>query len=111
MSVPCPPIRWPAFLEDAGPAEDATILLSATAQVGDTQFRVIAMRVEPRLRFMPDYKLNVDPAAYNQGMLETLLADLGDIGESDHAATVQLSTGLYVMWMIAATTDAAREQD
>jgi hypothetical protein len=101
MSIPCPPIRWPSTLEDAGPPEDPTILLSATAQVAGTPFRLTAIRVDPRLRFMPDYQQDVDPAAYPES-LEALLEDVGNLSDTDCVTTIRLETGPYVMWMAPA---------
>ena len=107
MSIPCPPLRWPSTLEEAGPPEDPTILLSATAQAAEAPFRITAIRVDPRLRFMPDYRPGVDPAAYPE-TLEMLLALAGDLSDTDHAVTIHLETGPYVMWMTAAPSDASQ---
>ena len=54
MPVPCLPMQLPSTLQESGAAEDPTIVLSGTAQIGSTPFRIVAIRVEPRLRFMPD---------------------------------------------------------
>ncbi len=65
MSTPCLPIHWPTMFEETGPAEDPTMTLSATAHIGATPFRAVAIRVEPRLRFMPDYRPDLADMAYD----------------------------------------------
>lgn len=62
----------------------------------------MAIRVEPRLRFMPDYRSDLDHTVYNPGMLETLLEELGEIADTDHPLTIELATGSYVMWVTPA---------
>lgn len=99
MSIPCPPISWPSVLEETGPAEDPTITLSGMARVGSTPLQIVAIRIEPRLRFMPDYKSDVDSATYNHAQLEVLLEELGNIAETDAPEVVELSSGRYVMWI------------
>ncbi len=101
MSIPCPPIQWPSGLEETGPPEDPTILLSGTALVGSMPFRITAIRVEPRLRFMPDYRQELE-GVYDRETLETLLEELGMIGETDHPHIIELAPGSYVMWMTSA---------
>jgi hypothetical protein len=103
MSVPCLPVQWPKTLEESGPAEDPGIVLSGTAQVGSTPFRITAIRVEPRLRFMPDYKADLEDAVYDREVLETLLEELGEVADTDHPRTLELATGVYVMWMVPAS--------
>jgi hypothetical protein len=102
MSVPCLPMRWPSTLEENGPAEDPAIVLSGTAQVGSTPFRIMAIRVEPRLRFMPDYRADLGDEVYDREVLETLLEELGEIADTDHPRTLELATGVYVLWMAPA---------
>ncbi len=102
MSVPCPPMEWPSTLEEAGPAEDPTIVLAGAAQIGGTPFRVTAIRVEPRLRSMPDYRPGLDPIVYECDVLERLLDDLGEVANTDHPRTIELSAGAYVMYMTSA---------
>ncbi len=100
MPVPCLPIQWPSTLQESGPAEDPTIVLSGTAQVGSTPFRIVAIRVEPRLRFMPDYKSDIAGTIYDREVLETLLEELGEVSDTDHPLTLELATGVYVLWMV-----------
>lgn len=102
MSIPCPSITWPSVLEEIGPAEDPTIALAGMASVGSTPFRITAIRVEPRLKFMPDYRPDLDRAAYGPVNLETLLEELGEVADTDHAATIRLESGPYVFWMTPA---------
>jgi hypothetical protein len=103
MSVPSLQVQWPSTLEESGPAEDPSIVLSGTAQVGSTPFRITAIRVEPRLRFMPDYKADLGDAVYEREVLETLLEELGEVANTDNPQTLELATGVYVMWMAPAS--------
>jgi hypothetical protein len=103
MSVPCLPVQWPSTLEESGPAEDPSIVLAGTAQVGTTPFRIMAIRVEPRLKFMPDYKADLDDAVYDREALETVLEELGEVSNTDHPRTLELATGVYVMCMAPAS--------
>jgi hypothetical protein len=102
MSVSCPSMEWPSTLEEIGPTEDAAIMLSGSARVGRTPFRVVAIRVEPRLRFTPDYRPDLKRAVYDSKMLETLLEEMGEVADTDNLRTVELATGSYVMWMAPA---------
>ncbi len=90
------------MLEEAGPAEDTALMLSGSARIGRTAFRIVAIRVESRLKFTPDYRSNLNHAVYDRQMLETLLAALGEIADTDHLPTIELATGSYVMWMAPA---------
>ena len=111
MSTPCPPIRWPAEFEETGPAEDPSIILSAFAHVGSIPFRIVAIRIEPRLRFMPDYRPDRAPTAYDSVTLEALLGEVGEIAGTDHPRTVELGTGSYVMWMVPEPEPGENEVD
>ena len=103
MSIPCLRIQWPTALEETGPPEDPTIMLLGSAHMGTTPFKVLAIRVNARLKFMPDYRPDLPEAVYESGKLEVLLAELGEIAATDHPGTIALETGSYVMWMAPAS--------
>jgi hypothetical protein len=108
MSISCPPIQWPTTLVETGPPEDPALLLAGTAYVGSIPFRVTAVRVEPRLKFMPDCKSDeVDPAYCRR--LECLLEELAEVADSDHPPTVELETGTYAFWMTSASEATAAD--
>jgi hypothetical protein len=109
MTVACPSIEWPRFLEECGPAEDADIVLKGTAHIGATPLEVIAIRIDPRLRRAPDYRPDVPEAAYQTAALETTLEELEYLTEELAAVTgaaerslVRLPAGDYVMWVLPA---------
>lgn len=96
MSIPLLSLDWPAALDEIGPEQDPTILLSGAAQIGRTLFRIMAIRVQPDLRFMPDFQPD---AEYDTDALETKLEDLAVIADTDHPGEVELAGGRYVVWM------------
>lgn len=99
-SIPCPPIVWPSTLVTAGPAEDPSIMLTGTARVGPANFRIVAIRAEPRLRFMPDYRAGFDDDVYDRPRLEMLLQELAELSDIDDPPVLNFSTGSYVLYMI-----------
>jgi hypothetical protein len=56
----------------------------------------MAIRVQPDLRFMPDYQPEID---YDTGALETRLEDLAVVADTDHPGVVALAGGSYAVWM------------
>jgi hypothetical protein len=106
MSIPCPPIQWPSMLMEKGPTADPAVLLSGTAIIGSIPFRITAIRVESRLKFMPDCRSDdIDPAYRER--LECLLEELAEVADSDHPETVELETGSYALWMTSASEAGA----
>lgn len=103
MSIPCPPIQWPIALDETGPIGDPGIVLSGIAHIGSIPFRIVAVPVEPRLRFMPDYRPDLADEVYDRERLETLLEELGEIADTDHPRIIELGGACYVMWI---TTEA-----
>lgn len=101
MSISCPPIEWPSMLAETGPAEDPAVMLSGTAYLGSVPFRVTAVRVEPRLKFMPDCRSeDLDPA-YCEHLIY-LLEELAELADTGHPRTIELATGTYALWMTSA---------
>ena len=109
MAVPCPRLEWPPFLEEGGPPEDPSILLTGTARIGGTAVAVVAIRISPGRTRMPDYRQDVPAAAYEAAALETILDELeylaqeiGAVMAGGEPGLVQLATGPYVMGVLPA---------
>lgn len=109
MAVACPPIEWPGFLEEKGPAEDPEIVLKGTVRIGGAPLEVVAIRVDLDRRRVPDYKRGVPMAAYEAAALETTLEELEYVTEALGALTgaaarsvVRLATGSYVFCVLPA---------
>jgi hypothetical protein len=107
MAVSCPPLEWPPFLEEGGPAEDPSIVLTGTARIGGTSVAVVAIRIAAGRTRVPDYRPDVPEAAYEAGALETILEELDYLAQQVGALTapaetgiVRLATGTYVMGML-----------
>jgi hypothetical protein len=56
MAVKCPALEWPGTLEERGPSEDPSILLTGTARLGGTPVAIMAVRINAEFRPLPDYK-------------------------------------------------------
>jgi len=109
VTVPCPTVEWPSFLEECGPAEDPSILLRGTARIGGTRVAVVAIRIKPELRRAPDYRQDVPSAAYETGALDTMLEEfeyltdeLTVVAGGAGRSIVRLQTGPYVMGVLPA---------
>ena len=113
MSVECPPCRWPALLEERGPPEDPSILLTGTARIGNTALQIVAIRINPALRFAPDYRREVPEGSYQANdldeILETVLeefeyvsSEFEELIEENRSTIVELATGRYVVCVIPA---------
>jgi hypothetical protein len=109
MAVSCPALEWPNYLDECGPAEDPTILLSGTARIGGTPVAVVAIRINPGLRRCPDYRKDLPAAVYETGALEAILEELEYMTEelsvvtgSGERSIVDLAEGRYAMWVLPA---------
>ena len=113
MTVPCPACEWPTSLDERGPAEDPSILLTGTARFGEATLQVVAIRVNRVSRASPDYKPEVSEECYQAGGLDVALEEAFD--ELDCAAdqlseflsasrqnVVTLSERPYRLWLLSA---------
>lgn len=111
MAVRCPAWRWPEELEERGPVDDPSILLTGVARIGEVPMRIVAIRIDATLRWSPDYRSNVAKDTYRASeidqMLETTLedvqsvaTDLGDLMGDGRLAVVELPTGPYRVWVM-----------
>lgn len=117
MPVRCPPCQWPAALEERGPPEDASILLTAAARFGDAAMQIVAIRINTELRWAPDYKPEVAAAAYQangfDAMLETVLEELENVGAAfgellgeSRSSILELPPGRYRVAILPAAFGA-----
>ena len=113
MTLEFPASRWPAVLEERGPSEDPSILLTGMAQVGGKELRIVAIRVNPTLRSAPDYKRDVGQEAYLANgysiALEVALEEFECIGlrlidllGEDRSSLIELATGRYAILIMPA---------
>ncbi|HUN45355.1 MAG TPA: hypothetical protein VMU85_02495 [Stellaceae bacterium] len=119
MPVPCPACRWPTALEERGPAEDPSILLTGTASIGDALLQVVAIRIDPTLRWALDYKRGVAAASYKANALsatletfleesESIASELDELLGERRPSIVQLATGPYKVWILPARREFSR---
>jgi hypothetical protein len=104
MTVPCPVPEWPESLEEAGPAEDRSILLRGAVSIGRIRFSVTAVRVDP-IRFGPDFRGDRNLSIYAGFDLSELLGVVAELIGEAVPSTVQLETGRYVLWMLPGTEE------
>jgi hypothetical protein len=116
VAVECPACVWPAVLEERGPAEDPSILLTGAAQIGDAGVQIVAIRINSTLRWSPDYKRSVDEVSYQANglneVLETTLEELqsvasewGDLLGEGSSGLVELATGPYRFWVLPVSAE------
>jgi hypothetical protein len=105
MPVPTPSIKWPAAFVEAGPPEDAAILLTADAQIAGIVFKVMALRMRAGLR-MPDYRDGVAESTYEVAM-DGMLDDIEDLVDSLEPELIVLNGTQYLLWMVP----GARKED
>ena len=116
MSIPFPPCVWPATLDERGPKEDPSILLTGTAKIGNAPARIIAIRISRTLRRTPDYRQDVPAGIYGvndlDAGLETFLENAEDLTEElsdvlgEHVPSiVQLEPGAYMLWILPLAPD------
>jgi hypothetical protein len=105
MTVPCPVPEWPESLEEAGPAEDRSILLQGRISIGRSKFSVTAVRVDP-IRFGPDFRADRNLSIYADYELSDLLGVVAELVGEGEPSTVPLGTGLYVLWVLPGTEEA-----
>jgi hypothetical protein len=117
MTINCPPCLWPTFLEEKGPSDDPSILLTGTARIGNAALQIIAIRIKPTLRSTLDCKPNVAQESYQANDLDTVLgtvldeleytsAEIGNLFGEDHLTTIELSPGLYRVWAMSTSFGA-----
>jgi hypothetical protein len=117
MPIPFPRSAFPAMLEERGPREDPSILLTGPAEIGGASARIIAIRVSRSLRWTPDYKNAVPAESYRRARLdaslETFLENVEDLAVElsdelgDYVPSIMhLDAGFYMMWILPLRPDA-----
>ncbi len=113
MPIPCPPVVWPDMLEERGPPEDTSILLTGAARIGGTPAQIVAIRIEPGMGWEADFRRDVADERYAANGLDVVLettleamqlvaSELDEtLGDSD-ASVVKLATGTYKLWVMPA---------
>ena len=99
MTVPLPAPEWPAVLRQEGPPEDRSILLRGEVSLGSTRFTLTAIRVDP-IRFGPDFRPDQSLSVYADYQLPALLDIVAELMGTEEPSTLQLTGGLYLLWML-----------
>jgi hypothetical protein len=122
MSIPFPPCVYPATLDERGPKEDPSILLTGMAAIGNAPALVIAIRISRTPRRTPDYRHDVPTKMYSVNNIDVGLKtfpgnsdDLTDepsdaLGEQV-PSIVQLEPGTYMLWILPLTPDSGSAFD
>jgi len=111
VAVECPACVWPNILEERGPSEDPSILLTGKARIGDTDARIVAIRVNSAQEWAPDFRRSVAEDSYHENGLDEVLrmaldefqavaSELGDLLGDSRPSVVELATGHYSVWVI-----------
>jgi hypothetical protein len=114
MTVECPLFELPDMLEERGPDEDPTILLTGVARIGRAPAHVVAIRINNTLRWDPDFRRAVANGAYHAGgfdeilektldELQVIASELEDILSDAESSVVDLATGQYRVFLIPAS--------
>jgi len=115
MPVQFPESSWPAVLDERGPPEDPAILLTGMASVGGAAVQVVAIRIDPSLRWTPDYRPDVAEGRYRadgladliEGAIEDLDSVSAEFRESlgDSGSDIVMLAGRsYMVWLVSATS-------
>jgi hypothetical protein len=116
MSVQFPASIWPTILDERGPPEDPTILLTGMASIGGASVQIVAIRIDPSLRWAPDYRPEVAEGRYRAeglaDLIEGAIEDLDSVaaefretlGES-RSDIVTLAGQSYMIWLVSAASD------
>lgn len=99
MPVSLPEPVWPTELLEAGPQEDASILLSGAAEIGKAPYRVLAVRLNPSTLAI-DYRADIEEDIYDEYQLEDRLDELTFLDDIDKSVLVPMAGGYYVVWML-----------
>jgi len=104
------------MLDERGPPEDPTILLTGMTSIGGAAVQIVAIRVDPSLRWTPDYRADVDEDFYRadgladlvEGAIEDLdsvAAEFRDALGDGGSDMVTLAGQSYRVWLVSAATD------
>ena len=112
MAIECPSCLWPTILEERGPSDDPSILLTGAGRIGETPIQIIAIRINPTLRSAVDYRSGLESSYQAKDLnaalgaildeLEYASVELGSLLGEEHSTTVELATGFYKVWSLSA---------
>lgn len=111
MTIQSPPCEWPSVLDERGPSEDPSILLTGAAHIGNVEVQIVAIRVPRMTRQTPDFKRGIDEDSYDQGglaeflevtleSLDSVAADLAELLDGRESSAMELATGHYRVWVM-----------
>jgi hypothetical protein len=101
MEVHVPELQWPQYLQESGPAQDPSILLSGISQLGACRYFVYALRMD-LTNLEADFRDDVDESIYADYRLDVMLEELLFLVDFDRTAAVPLDGGFYFFWMVPA---------
>jgi len=99
MPISLPQPLWPSELQEEGPPEDPSILLSGAAEIGKSPHRVMAARINPKTLSI-DYRAELGEDVYADYQLEDRLDDLTFLDGIDESVLVPMGGGHYIVWMV-----------
>jgi hypothetical protein len=99
MDVHVPELQWPRHLQESGPKQDPSILLSGTARIGACRYFVYALRIN-LTTLEADFRDDVDEWIYTDYRLDVMLEELLFLSDFDRTAAVPLDSGSYLFWMV-----------
>lgn len=112
MPVSFPASTWPTVLDERGPPEDPSILLTGTAHIGHAKVFLVAIRIDPTLRRAADFRPDVSAKSYQANglkeLIDLMLDDLdslaGEFDELLQEAPVdlpELAGHPYTVWVVS----------
>ncbi|HEX3983128.1 MAG TPA: hypothetical protein VHX12_05485 [Acidisoma sp.] len=99
MEFPVPRLTWPRHLQQSGPEQDPSILLSGTSEIGGGRYLVFALRVDLD-SLEADFRSDLDESVYADLRLDVMLEELMFFADFDRTAVVPLQGGHYIFWMV-----------
>jgi hypothetical protein len=114
MSIRSPVFQWPAILDERGPSDDPSALLTGTARFAGRDMQVVGIRVDLSRYCTSDYRAGIIESCYQSDGLKTVLgtileeldyiaSELSDLLGKEELSIVELESGPYLIWMMPAT--------
>ncbi len=99
MPVRLPEPKWPSELQEQGPPEDPSILLTGPATIGKAPHRVVAVRMNPRTLAI-DYRSDLEEDIYADCQVDAMLEELTFLEDIAQSVLVPMAGSSYVIWMM-----------
>ncbi len=103
MPVSAPPIQWPSQLNEQGPAQDPSVMLTGRAEIAGVAFKVTALRMRDGMR-IPDYRDDISEAAYEDA-IDCAFEDVEDLVGSLDPRLISLNGAQYLLWLVPLARD------